>query len=338
MAAYNVATGAWYDHSLSGGSAWMLTLDVVTGAYLISGLATFVALVGGQFWAIVAYAIHQVRATESPRDGLHHQHQLIYRNCDAQLTAVWYVFRIALSWRKRVRRNILRTIAFLLPPLLCFVAFTIAGIYSSNITSPSYTANRVLVASKNCGTIFWNGPASWNSAGTLIAEGDVVWAKWFAGRMSESRNYARSCYTEGSEASVACNVLPVQKLPYTTKDQVVCPFATHRCLGSNTAYQLATPWLNSHEHFGINAPASERVSLRRLSTCSVLDIRDVTYVNDNGAANSYYSYRLGPLGTPDDTISPTYYVSDGAQNDNFPYKVMYMFSLYMSISWSRLIY
>jgi hypothetical protein len=43
---------------------------------VISALATFVTLVGTRFWAIVAFTLHQLRASKEDKDGIHHQREL----------------------------------------------------------------------------------------------------------------------------------------------------------------------------------------------------------------------------------------------------------------------
>lgn len=319
----DVATGFWYDQSLSGWSSSMITLEVMTGALLISALAVFITLVGGRFWAIVAFIVHQCRTTEDPRDGLFHQHQLVYRNGDSHLSVAMYLVRISWAWKRRARLNLLRTAAFLLPPLVCFAGFAVASLFSTKVTTPSYYANRVPVAPKNCGYLNWNAPENRNAFGNLTDTGAHVYARWIGDKMSTAKNYARACYTQGIAESIACSQLPVQQLTYTADDAAPCPFTEGRCIqGANRAYRLTTPWFHSHEHFGINAAADQRVALRRVATCSVLNITDLTTVV-NGPGSSIYQYRLGSFGTsspgPD---APTYAVADSVQNSQMPYKIV----------------
>ncbi|KAH8878613.1 hypothetical protein GQ53DRAFT_833016 [Thozetella sp. PMI_491] len=322
MVLYSVATGPWSDQSLAGWSSSMITLEVTTGGYLISALATFITIIGGRFWVIVAFAIHQYQSTEDQKDVLFHQHQLVYRNSDSQLSAAWYVVRMAWAWRKRARRVLLRSLLYLLPPIFCFAGFTVASVNSNRVTTPSYTANRVRVVSRNCGYLNWNAPENYDGSGNLTSKGAQVYAKWYATRMAAGRNYARTCYGKDASDSITCNELPVQQLPYATDDAADCPFKEGRCLlGPKKAFRVTTPWLSSHEHFGINAPPNDRVGLRRSAVCSVLDIKDLTAVKE-GSQSSFYAYYLGPYGTSNGPGSPTYLISDTVQNDNIPYRVL----------------
>lgn len=316
----DVKTGAWKDHSQTGWDASMITVDVRKGALLISGLTIFITLVSGRFWAIVAFAIHQCRATDNEEDGIHHQHQLVYRNSSSHLDTLWHIIRIGWAWRRRARWNFLRTIIFLLPPVLCFAGFTAAGLFSTRVTTPLYLATRVRVAPRNCGYLNWSSRENFAADGTLSEAGSRVYGKWYAQKIMSGRNYARSCYTNVTANSQACSVLPVQQFRYSTSDTAPCPFVEKRCIsGRDRSFRMITPWLDSHEHFGINAPKSERVSIRRSATCSVLNVDDLTRVTE-GSSASMYQYMLGSTGTsPPNT--PTYQILDSTQNANFPYKI-----------------
>ncbi|KAK4463684.1 hypothetical protein QBC42DRAFT_323869 [Cladorrhinum samala] len=313
----DVQTGPWKDHSRTGWDASMITVDVRKGALLISGLTIFITLVSGRFWAIVAFAVHQWRAADDERDGIHHQHQLVYRNSSSHLDTLWQILRISWAWRRRARLNLARTIIFLLPPVLCFAAFTAAGLFSTKVTTPLYLATRVRVAPRNCGYLNWGSRENFGADGNLSEAGSRVYGKWYAQKIMSARSYARSCYANETVSSQACSVLPVQQFLYSTSDAAPCPFAQKRCIsGRDASFKMVTQWLDSHEHFGINSPKSERVSIRRSATCSVLNVDDLTRVIE-GSPASMYQYMLGSTGTnPPNT--PTYQILDWTQNANFP--------------------
>ncbi|KAK4168361.1 hypothetical protein QBC43DRAFT_341595 [Cladorrhinum sp. PSN259] len=319
----DVATGPWRDHSLRGWYASMITVDVGTAALIISGLTIFITLVSGRFWAIVVYAMYQLRAANGEKDVLHHQHQLAYRNSSSNLDAIWNIIRIGWAWRRRAHLNVLRTLLFLLPPVICFAGFTAASLFSTKVTTPAYRASRVRVAPRNCGYLNWNSPENYNMNGNLSEEGTRVYGKWWTENILASRIYARSCYTNRAVDSPSCNVLPVQQFQYTTSETEPCPFAEKRCLlGQDTSFRMITPWLDSHEHFGINAPPNQRVSIRRSATCSVLNVNDLTAKAPGSSQGSniwYYFLGSSGLRSPN---SPTYEVSDTNQNSNFPFKIL----------------
>jgi hypothetical protein len=90
---YQVATGRWDNYSNGGWFAASLTVDVQTGSLLVAAAATFITIVSSRFWSIVSFAIHQVRASNAEKDGVHHQHQVIYKNA-TQLGAVWLLTQV----------------------------------------------------------------------------------------------------------------------------------------------------------------------------------------------------------------------------------------------------
>ena len=315
MSNLTVLTGLWHDHSQPPSHALTLTVNIATGSLLISALATFVTFVGSRFWVIISFLIHQLRASRQDKDGLYHQHQLIYRNSSSHLSTAWLIMRIAWPWRGRLPRIFTRTLAFALPPLLCFAAFAAASVFSARVAAPVYETSRVRVQSRNCGELVWVAPGN-----QITSQGASVFGEWSVRTARKARSYARTCYGRPDEETSSCTVYPVRQLPYTINGDTQCPFARARCvLGPDSAFAMSTPWLDSHIHFGMNAAPEDRVKYRKVATCSVLDIRDLVrrYPGDVG---SMYYYDLGPLsGATRDNA--TYAVSDVLQNHLVPLKI-----------------
>ena len=316
-----VKSGFWRDESRSGWAASTWTVKVDAGSIIISALATFIALVGSRCWMIVSFILHQSRASDVAKDGMYHQHQLIYRNGVSQLSTIWEMLCISWAWRKRISQNPLRTALGILPPLICFALFAVAGIFSARVAAPSYSASRVLIKPRNCGFINFNSSVERITDLALIKEARSALSKHATGIALQARNYARACYTEQRDSAGACSTYAVQRLPYIISYNVPCPFAKKRCiLGENTALRLSTPWLNSHHHFGINAAPEDRLEIRRSATCSVLDIKNLTRIEYKlDSTDAIYYYYLGPLKTPDFDLVYTDWVADMMQNLNLGY-------------------
>src|SRR4051794_23403611 len=104
---YDIATGRWDNHSNEGWLKASLTLDVQTGALLIAATATSITIFGTRFWTILSFCIHQLRASNLQRDGIHHQQQVVYKN-SSQLGTLWLLTRVVWAWRGLSRRNTLR--------------------------------------------------------------------------------------------------------------------------------------------------------------------------------------------------------------------------------------
>jgi ABC-type Fe3+ transport system substrate-binding protein len=69
----SVETGIWQDYSYPGWQGSILTLDIHKSSILVSSLATFITLIGARAWALLAFIIHQLRASSKEKDGVHHQ-------------------------------------------------------------------------------------------------------------------------------------------------------------------------------------------------------------------------------------------------------------------------
>ncbi|KAH8599574.1 hypothetical protein B0O99DRAFT_610838 [Bisporella sp. PMI_857] len=308
-----IATGFWQNHSYEGWKASTLTLSVRDGAILISGLATFIAIVGGRFWSIVAFAIHQIKSSRIPKDGLYHQHQIVYRNNSSAVGASWQIFRIAYSWGSNARLNWLRMAVSAVPPLVCFLGFTAASVLSAKVAAPSYTASQVRIQEAECGYWSWTQPSDPDQ---LKLE-SMARSIWGVKKSITAKNYARSCYGDSAQNSLSCGTFVVSSLPYTTRDNATCPFESSRCLlGLDTAYEMKTDWLDSHLHFGINSVPESRIKYRKVVTCSVLNITDRIITTDLGSHTEYY-YNLGQsyIG------QATYHSSDAVPNGNVGYSL-----------------
>ena len=83
--------------------------------------------------------------------------------------------------------------------------------------------------------------------------------------------YVRACY-EGSQDPLRCYQYAVPSISWRTNKNATCPFAPDICLYGDepTAFEMDTGLLDSHHHFGINAPEADRLQLRKVTTCSPL--------------------------------------------------------------------
>jgi hypothetical protein len=316
MAGPPIATGVWQNLSHSGWLASTLTLDVRTGTILISGLATFVTIVGGRFWVVLSFAIHQIRTRDTKKDGIHHQHQVVYRNQFSQLGATWVLIELAWAWRGHARRNILRMLLFILPPLFCFGAFAAASVLSAKVAAPSFAASEVRLQRRSCGILDWNTPD-----GNTTLESNKDYAHWITAKTYSARNYARSCYGESNIGLTNCLAYRVQRLPYTTYPSATCPFKPGRCLlGEQNAFQMQTPWLDSHKDLGINAKPHNRLQFRKVSTCSVLRIDDLTMTSEMNN-ETWKGYYLGGIGASNNLGNLTFTIQESALNSGFGYAV-----------------
>jgi hypothetical protein len=77
----------------------------------------------------------------------------------------------------------------------------------------------------------------------------------------------------------ASSIFPVDKLPFATIANTSCPFEASRCSGpQDTAFSISTLLLDSHTHFGVNAPENDRILFQKNTTCANVRMLDLTKV------------------------------------------------------------
>ena len=135
----------------------------------------------------------------------------------------------------------------------------LAGIFSSEVTRAA--GNETLIRSPDCGVLNSTNHGSQQalSAFEAIDARDTLAAT----------TYSRACY--GSTQNILqCAQYPKQQLPWKVNQNATCPFTNGICTyGGSSAYEMDTGYIDSHEALGVNAPKSERVQYRKVSTCKL---------------------------------------------------------------------
>lgn len=264
MSSSNVYTGFWIDWS--GGRLYgsTITVTAANGAFVVAFSALFVQFASGHLWNLLNFIWHQYRAASELRDGLYRQQQVILRNSSTPPATLWNSIKIYWAWRSRAENALLQTLPLAIVAFLYMVGAIAAGISSSCMVSTS--GIEVLAQSTSCGQ--WKGLGAVSDAAKplLFAAGDIH----DKSLISASINYARSCYTN-ARSSPACNVYATRQLTWASDYNATCPFAPGTCIGSDTsALQLDTGQLDSHAMLGLNAAPKDRITYRRVTTCTPL--------------------------------------------------------------------
>jgi hypothetical protein len=265
-----VYTGLWTNHQHNSIKAVTLTMSADNASFLVAFLALFLGIVGGHFWAIVSYAVFQIRSTLASRSGQHHQQQAILRNYHAPGAAIWQLSLASWSWRRR--RGFVALTSTLLVVLLALtsvMAFAAAGILSAKVTSKE---SDVLVKTSKCGL--------WDDRVTSQTTGDFEGRTGFRSNKDEdlylASTMAASCQKNSSVASDCVSYAP-ERITWTTTTNTTCPFEKEICY-QNKAVRFDTGLIDTAVHLGINAPKEDRLYLRNVVECSPL-VRD-DYTSD----------------------------------------------------------
>lgn len=287
-----VYTGVWINWSQGSLLGSTLTLSSQQAGYLSSALGVFVTLVGSQAWVVLSYIIHQMNAKESS-DGLKRQQQIILRNSGSAAGVVWQLICLPFAWRRSgpnpskifpPSHYLGRSVLPLLPALITFVAFSAAGVFSSQINKAA--GNEVLLSGDFCGQWTFLDTNTENYVNKL--NNDTLVAA----------NYARYCYGGGSTLSSLCGTYRQQQVFWSVNQNATCPFQAGLCqFSNNAALQLDTGYMDSHRVLGLNSAPADRVNFRRVTTCAPLTVQGrverKTIIGD-----LYYDYNFGNYGGP----------------------------------------
>ena len=267
-----IHTGPWvnWSHGLLLGST--ITLSERNGGLLTAFLATFVTVAGAACWRIISYAVHQSRARQEFRDGLHHQQQASFRNNGTAGAAAWQFIQLFWYWRKQPIRPLARNLPFLLLALINMIVFALASIFSSEVTKAA--GNEALIRSPRCGLLNSTNENDINKLRTNFNELEV-------NQTLTAATYARACYGSVQDP-LQCKQYAQQSLSWQSNQNASCPFSPDLCFyGEKAGYAMDTGHLDSRSALGINAPKSDRIQYRKVTTCSPLNAKEhVRVYND----------------------------------------------------------
>lgn len=342
MSNFPVHNGSWTDWSYGAILGRYVTLSIRDTLYVLGATSVLVTYVTGCVWSMYAFFAHQrLSAANEGDDIITFQHRSIYRNDStataAALDAFW-VYWIWKPWklcwpphpraRKRGRRVGLRTCGLLVPAFIIFSCFSIAGIFVTRIATHAYDVNTVLVANGfelgHCGISLFDNSIEAVPDFDIKASSDT----------RAALSYARSCYSpqSGTINSAACSLFVKTKLNYSTNGapcpfgDVNRPFEESVCAsnGNNAAYSLRTDLLDSHNDFGVNARASDRVQMVKELTCSPLVTDGFHSLGPSHGAESggnisiiNYNYGVAP-----NIQNYTYQYNSADIYDNVPFEVL----------------
>jgi hypothetical protein len=136
----NVYLGVWTNWSNGKVLGATLTTTRRDGNLLIALTGFLVPFVASRFWSIFCLVAHQYFSTSDSRDALHHQRQVILRNSSSPDSGLVSLFRLLWAWRssrlsEKTKKYYSRLLPVILFAICCISAFTVAGAFSSQISS-----------------------------------------------------------------------------------------------------------------------------------------------------------------------------------------------------------
>ncbi|KAI1319811.1 hypothetical protein F5Y16DRAFT_417673 [Xylariaceae sp. FL0255] len=179
----------------------------------------------------------------------------------------------------------------LLSAIICITGFTLAGGFSSLITSA--VGDEVLVRSPSCG---WLGYQTTNATLFVAAIGSQSTSEF----LDDALNYAQQCYETSTSTTTQCNKFVIPQLPvHVTNTNADCPFNQSICRHISSNILMDTGYLDSNDHFGINAPPNERFKWRYIAHCAPLKTFGYTsHVHHGNRTKVRYHYGRTRQGLP----------------------------------------
>lgn len=197
--------------------------------------------------------------------------------------------RLAWTWRSSAGRCLIRMLPATLTALLLLISFSIAGGFSSQISSA--IGRDVLLDGSYCGFFLSAGVAQNVEAMSVLKSN-------LAQKIEQAANYAQQCYSSNHSGMLDCTSFIIDHLPSTVDKQAPCPFAgAEICRLQSSNLRLDTGLLDSSEFFGWNSPESQRIFFRNVLECAPLITEPYSqYINTSVNNYTIYSYGFNWMG------------------------------------------
>jgi hypothetical protein len=233
--------------------------------------------------------MHFSYSTDDPKDALHHQRQVLLRNASNPEAGLLSLLYLLWAWKKNASQPYRRLLLVFLGSVFCVVGFTLASGFSSSISTA--IGSEVLLSGSNCAI---QDVDALNSIS--YTERTTYFEPWRAKLWSSAAEYARKCYSNGASQGpkgLECGTFATQRLTVNITSNAPCPFDPSICKSQDQNLVLDTGLLDSHAHFGINAPPQDRFMYRQRMHCAPLVTGGYTSRFNLSTDRSYTRYHYG---------------------------------------------
>ena len=287
-----VHTGFWTDHGR--GRVYGATLTIADGyaTVLLAFLAVLVTFAGTRSWKFWRFFLHcALHNTKSDLWGapLHRiRHLVLLRNSETAGSTLWMLVfpPESKSKPKSKKRDWKVTIplgVFAVAHLLVFIA---AGILTSRIFTGRTVVSKV---TDTCGQ--WMGdPVTVADEASYLLQHELQ-----LNQTLDAENYVRNCYDLGTSRQILnCGKFVTRSLPHLTDNGARCPFKNGTCLTGKQSIIMDSGAITLAQ-IGINSKFAGQLTVRRRSTCAVLDpklfeVSASLLGLDNGKPSSSYGF------------------------------------------------
>lgn len=203
----------------------------------------------------------------------------VLRNSSSAVSTLWTSLQLAWCWRAVADGYLARTLPTIIFAASAFCAFTIAGGFTSSISSG--IGKDVLIDGSQCAELSSDalGTDAFGSSALSVIN------PFLAQSMNNAANYAQQCYSFNSTGTLDCTTFVKSRLQFSSVFNASCPFSDNICR-SNNSNLLLDSGLISSDDFGLNMPSSQRMFFRTVLHCA--PIRTDGFVSN--AVTKYNNY------------------------------------------------
>ncbi|KAI0436898.1 hypothetical protein F4803DRAFT_566489 [Xylaria telfairii] len=281
-----VYLGVWTNWSRGAVFGLTLTTTKQPGNLLIALTAVFVSFVASRFWRIVCLCLHRLYSTSNPEKTMCRQQQVILRNSTAAEAGLWAIIQLLWAWRQLPASRLSRILPTGILAIICITAFTIAGGFSSSISTA--VGDEVLIYSPSCAIL-------WPTNNSLEVVASTY--NYFSGKLNDAANYAQQCYDGNNSTSgtTACSKFVRSTLPTASANtSASCPFDEKICRKPRGNIRLDTGYIGNDE-LGFNRPNDLGFAWRYVLHCAPLITEGYTkYAIDNFEQSTPFDGQLDP--------------------------------------------
>lgn len=180
----------------------------------------------------------------------------VLRNSLSAASTLWTSLQLAWCWRAIRNGYLARILPTIVSAASIFCAFTIAGGFTSSISSS--VSNDVLIKSSQCGTL-----------PEITIDTISVLYPYTSQSNNNAANYAQQCYSLNSTGTLECSTFVKSRLQFSSTINASCPFSDSICR-SNDSNLLLDSGLISSDDLGLNLPSTQRMFYRQSLHCAPL--------------------------------------------------------------------
>lgn len=272
-----VYTGFWLDHDRGGPvRGATLTLTNQKAAALLAFLAIVVTYAANRSFKIARFCLHRwVHPDDAGADSVtspKRRQQVILRNSETAGGALMSLLDTHVTRRSASRASVRAISKSVLLKFLItahWLGFIALGILTSKTVVGKTVVSR---RTSSCGRWVMSSSTPEGDSAHSADEWQSTRSELLYNATLDANNYAHNCYGgESSRGFFDCSKFVSRSLPFSEEHNVSCPFQQGICMpGENSAFAMDSGNI-SFSALGINKKHSKDLSVRRRTTCAVVN-------------------------------------------------------------------